>query len=124
MTMRAALVAAMSISAVLAGCVPALVPPSGTPAVSGRDVPALTAAAGERRPQERPGSPFVGTAATGGSEAGVVPGEVIVGLAEGAEVPLDLGAQGTATVEDVVRLPRRYALLALPEGASVEGAVA
>lgn len=84
----------------------------------------MSATVGERTGATgRAGSPYANRV-PGEAVAPYVPGEVVVGLAVGAEPPRDLGALGTAQVADVIRLTRRYALLRLPEGADMAQALA
>ena len=98
-------------------------PGGATVAAAGAGSP-LSATVGERREAaQQAASPYANRVPADGA-ASYVPGEVIVGLAAGGKLPLDLGSFGKAQFAGEVQFTRKYALLRLPAGSDLEQTMA
>lgn len=119
MRTRHRLAGSLGLLLALAGC-------QGTSLVAGtspgadRSPGELSASVEDRHPAapDAAGSPVDGSG-TGSSPLAVIPGEAVVTLAAGAQVPTDWGTLGRATLKDQLRFAQRIALVELPEGVSL-----
>ncbi|HEY9897808.1 MAG TPA: S8 family serine peptidase [Pantanalinema sp.] len=121
MTLRRHLALSLGLGLAVTGC-QVTSPGAGA---GGPAAPVLSAAVEDRYPGESmDASAPVGGTLTGARAAAIVPGEIVVTLSPGAQLPLDWGSLGRASLKEQLRFSHRVALLAPPEGIALDQGLA